>query len=363
MMPKPVRLLFKLLVAIAVLVAAGFIYLSFAFDLNAYKAQIEAKASEAMGRPVHIMGDLDWGFSGFKPSVVVNNLRIGAEKNPEATLGQLSIAVPLRDLIDGRLLQGQLHGQVDLALDDLVYEGQALGDITAPVVMRDGGLSIKPLVVKLPQDGVLEADVTYDKKRLNVDAKAENVDYALIIPGAAGGDIAGTLTLTGTGTTIDDVLTGLNGTVNMRGGAGKLSGDALSIWADDVLSNIMTGRKRHTDVTCMLLKGNIKNGVLAPQQAVLDTEDVLVRAKGSIDLGRQRLKLLVTPTPRKPALISLATPVRVEGVWDNPSVTPDKRAVMEKLGGLVLGAVAPPAALLSFAKPGSSSSPCDAAAK
>lgn len=357
----PVKLVLKLLVVVFILAVAGFIYIAATLDLNPYKAQIEQQATEAVGKPVHITGDLDWGISWFRPSVMLHDIVVGSLKNPEATLGKLAVTVPIGDLISGGLAKGDLPGKVDLALDDLVYAGQEIGDITAPVRFGADGLSINPLTVKLPKDGKLEADVDYQGAKLTVTAKAENIDYSLIIPGATGGDLGGTLDLNANGAAIDDVLAGMNGKIVLRGGKGRLSGNAISLWASDLLSKVMTGGgKDYTDVACLLLNGDIRNGVLTPSQAVLDTDDVIVGAKGKIDLRKQKLHLLVTPAPKNASLVSLATPLNVDGAWDNPSVTPDKRAVLEKVGGLVLGAVAPPAALLSFGSMGDKSSPCAA---
>lgn len=358
----PVKLVVKVAFILVAMLIAGFIYIALTLDLNPYKPQIEQQASEAMGRPVRIMGDLDWGISWFRPSIVLNKIIVGNAAQPEATLGKLSFTVPLSELIAGNISAEALPGKIDLVLKDLVYEGQEIGNITAPVRFNAEGLSIVPLTIDLPHDGTLKADVAYHGNKLTVSAKAEDIDYALIIPGASGGNLGGTLDLDGVGATIDDVLTGLNGKVALSGGEGRLSGDAISLWASDLLSRVMTGTKKHTDVTCLLLKGDIRRGIFTPAQAVLDTDSVLVRATGSIDLGRQRLKLLVTPSPKDAALISLATPLNVEGSWDNPSVKPDKRAMLEKVGGLMLSVVVPPAALLSFAQKGDNSSPCTAAA-
>ncbi len=357
----PVKLAVKIALVVGVLLVAGLIWLSIAVDLNAYKPQIEEQATAAMGKPVTVGGDINWGISWLRPSLDINDIRIGAGKTSATTVGRVSVVVPLLDLISGGVAQWGIPAQMKLALEALVYEGQVIGDITAPVSYRGGNLSIDPLTVKLPHDGEISAVVHYQDNQLSVDAVIDDVDYALIIPGASGGDIGGTLKLQGRGTTVDAVLTGLNGEVALAGGKGKLSGDAISLWASDVLSKILTGTQSHTNVTCLLLDGSIRNGVLTPSQAVLDTESVLVRATGRIDLGRQRLQLLVTPSPKDPALLSLATPVNVTGAWDNPSVTPDKRAVLEKVGGLVLGAVAPPAALLAFGSTGDKSSPCKGA--
>lgn len=354
----PVRLAFKLGLIVLVLLLALFAYIALTLDLNPYKPKIEQQASEAVGKPVRITGDLDWGLSWLRPSVVAHDVVVGPVEKPEATMGRLALTVPLSDLMNGSMVKGDLPGRVDLALEKLAYAGQLIGDVTAPVRFGANGLSISPLTVDLPEDGQLVADVDYQGTQLTVTAKAQDVDYGLIIPGATGGDLGGTLELTGKGATIQAVLASLDGEIALRGGKGRLSGDAISLWASDLLSKVMTGTKKHTDVACLLLDGAIRNGVLTPSRAVLDTDDVLVTAKGRIDLVRQRLRLLVTPSPKDAALISLATPLNVEGAWDDPAVTPDKRAVLEKVGGLMLGAVAPPAALLAFGKTGDKSSPC-----
>lgn len=341
---------------VTVFLAMALVVLLRSFDLNAHKPKLEAKASEVAGQPVRILGDARLGFRGLMPSLVLEQLRVGPERAPEATVGTVKAAVPLTAL--RALTAGRLPERLDLTLEKLTVKGRDLGDITAPVRFTGDNLRIDPLQADLPRGGELRAVIDYTARKLTATAEVKNIDYALIIPGASGGDIHGNLSLTGQGRTVDAILAELDGKVDLYGGSGTLSGDALTLWADDLLSAVLTGASEKTDVACMLLSGRIRNGVLVPSQALLDTARVQVKAKGQVDLRRQTLNLVVTPAPKQTALLSLATPLRVKGPWDAPQVAADGRAVVEKVGGMLLGAVAPPAALLPFVKKGAGDSPC-----
>jgi uncharacterized protein involved in outer membrane biogenesis len=357
-MNGPLRWLWRGLLLLAVLLAGGLVALRLAFDLNDYRAEIERRATEVAGKPVRILGDLGWGL-GLMPTIAISDVEVGAEAAPDARLGGIRVGVPLSAILSGDLFSGGMPGRLHISVDNLRLKDRALGDFTAPVRLGRRAFSVDPLEGDLPEGGEITAVVTYADNALKADAEVSGVDYAMILPGATGGDMSGKLALTGTGATAEDILQGLNGTVSLYGGAGRLSGDAIGLWANDVLSTILTGRQSHTDVTCLAIDGIIKGGVLRPSLAVLDTDSARVSASGRIDLGNQRLNLVVTPAPKEPALVSLATPLRVEGPWSSPGVAPDGRAVIEKAAGLLLGAVAPPAALLSFMDKGdSSASPC-----
>ena len=356
--PKPLRWLLWAVIGLVFFMGVSLVALRVAFDLDNYRADIEARATEIAGKPVRILGDLSWGL-GLTPTITLADVEVGAEKTPDARFGVIRVGVPLATLLSGDLTGGNLPGQLDISIDNLRLQDRALGDFEAPVKIGRNAFSIDPLEGDLPGGGSITAVVAYIDQTLKADAEVSGVDYAMVLPGASGGDMKGKLSLQARGANAEDLLKAMNGTVSLYGGAGRLSGDAIGLWSNDVLSTILTGRRSHTDVGCLVLAGNIKNGVLRPSQAVLDTDSARVSAKGTIDLANQRLNLLVSPAPKETAIVSLATPLRVEGNWSNPNVKPDGRAVVEKAAGLLLGAIAPPAALLSFMERGDdSASPC-----
>lgn len=79
-----------------------------------------------------------------------------------------------------------------------------------------------------------------------------------------------------------------------------------------------------------------------------DTTDTLIVGEGSIDLGEETLDLELRPRPKDRSLLSLRSPLVVDGTFANPGFRPD----MGRLGvrgaiALALGSIAPPAALLA----------------
>lgn len=356
---KSKKILLGALGVLAVLVTVVGVVLS-RVDLNKMKPKIEAQASEAAGKPVRILGDIGWGLDWLVPSVVLQNVQVGAANAPDGSVGEIKIRVPLTALLAGEGPGGHLPSRIYLTLKDLSLHGHKLGDFTAPVHLSGDNLSIDPLEGDLPQGGDLKATLDYTDRVLTAKAEVSDIDYALVMPGASGGAIKGQMSLQGRGDSVDSILRGLDGDVSLYGGAGKLEGDAITMWADDLLSTVLTGSSDATEISCVVVQGKIQNGVLKPSKAVLDTKRVQVSAKGAVDFGAQSLNLLLTPAPKETALLSLATPLRVSGPWSGPDVKPDGRGIAEKAAGMLLGAVAPPAALLGFMKQGSGENPCTA---
>jgi hypothetical protein len=59
------------------------------------------------------------------------------------------------------------------------------------------------------------------------------------------------------------------------------------------------------------------DGVLTPDVLVIDTTEIRICGKGSIDFGEQQISLTVAPTPKRPEFFSLATPIKVQGSFEN----------------------------------------------
>jgi AsmA family protein len=72
---------------------------------------------------------------------------------------------------------------------------------------------------------------------------------------------------------------------------------------------------------------------------LLDTAKVTVQGTGTIDLGSERIALVLTPQPKERSLISLATPIDVGGTLAAPSLSPDRLALAKGAAGAVIGNV------------------------
>ncbi len=64
----------------------------------------------------------------------------------------------------------------------------------------------------------------------------------------------------------------------------------------------------------------IDGGRMTSDAFYLDTSRIRVRGSGGIDLPTGELDLRLSPRPKSRNLLNLATPVRVQGSWDEPNI-------------------------------------------
>ena len=92
---------------------------------------------------------------------------------------------------------------------------------------------------------------------------------------------------------------------------------------------------------------------MTAQNIVMDTQNVMITGKGTINLRTEALDLSVNGQPKKVRLANLKSPVLVRGSLRKPAVTLDTAHVV-KQGAIAgaLAAIAPLAAVLAFVDPG-----------
>ena len=110
------------------------------------------------------------------------------------------------------------------------------------------------------------------------------------------------------------------------------------------------------------MEGNFKAGVLRPRSAVVDNRDSRIDIDGRISLADETLDLRLVAKPKDFSLLTLRSPVRLQGTLADPRVALEGKALGGKaIAAIALGALAPPAALLAFIDPGEDLPPvsCD----
>ena len=79
-----------------------------------------------------------------------------------------------------------------------------------------------------------------------------------------------------------------------------------------------------------------------------------ISCAGRVDFREERYKLRLKADSKRPSLVALRGPVRIEGTFKHPRVAPEAGPVVARVAAAVaLGALlTPPAALLALADPG-----------
>lgn len=233
-----------------------------------------------------------------------------------------------------------------------------LDDMDATLALEAGLLTLQPLDFGVA-GGTIRSNVRMDARadaiQTRLDANLRGLHLGRLFPdsalaeealGAIGGEVA----LTGSGNSIARMLASADGQVMAGMGEGQVSNLILELAGIDIfeaLRFLLTG-DRLVPIRCAFADFAVDDGVMQARALAFDTSDTLIIGEGSIDLGEETLDLELRPRPKDRSLLSLRSPLVIDGTFADPGFRPD----MGRLGvrgaiALALGSIAPPAALLA----------------
>lgn len=348
MKPRTKKILLGL-AAIIILANIASRVISFGF----LQQTIEKKASEASGYDISISPEIHLGMKGIKPSFVLNDL---SAKNPKSGMK-----------IEAKVLEGAIPLSAkpdffDLSVEKLVVDGRELGDYQIPLKRVGDGIDISNLTGQL-YDARLKGPFSYHDGKLAASINVTDLDYKEFAKGMKSGKVNVDIDVKGHGENANALIRSLNGSALLSGGEGSMTGDAVNLWASNLIMTMLSTVKGGSDtkILCTIADFKIENGIARSKAIIVDTEHVAIFGRGQIDLAAGRMDMVFTPKPKEENILSLATPIRVAGPIENPRVAPDTGGAIKKFGGLFLSAINPAMALLPmFEKGNDIQRPCAA---
>jgi uncharacterized protein involved in outer membrane biogenesis len=130
--------------------------------------------------------------------------------------------------------------------------------------------------------------------------------------------------------------------------------ELLGINASAGLLRLLSGDQSKSEIRCAVADFDVAGGIARARTFVIDTDVVLARGSGSIDLGAETLNLKIDGDSKKPRLLRLWTPIYVRARWPRPAYrrsTPAGRRSGRSDGHARRGGQ-PVAALFAFVDPG-----------
>lgn len=235
--------------------------------------------------------------------------------------------LPLDDMDAHLLLEG---GQ--LRLDPLDF-GVAGGDIRSTIRMDARGSPIRT-----------RADIA--ARGLNLGPMLPDVKLAQDAIGKLGGDVK----LAGNGNSIAAMLGSSDGTAVVGMGKGRISNLVMELAGLDIaeaLKFLVEGDRR-IPIRCAFGDFAVADGLMTANALAFDTTDTIIVGEGTISLKDETLRLKLRPRPKDRSILALRSPLLVEGTFKQPRFHPDyARVGLRGAIALVLGNIAPPAALLA----------------
>lgn len=161
------------------------------------------------------------------------------------------------------------------------------------------------------------------------------------------GVLSAKLDVRGAGNSTADILGSLNGPVDLSlrdGTLSHLATEAIGLDVAQALGVLIRG-DHPLPLRCARFDMQARDGVLEPRLAVIDNRDSTVRINGNVNLREESLALRLVAQPKDWSLISLRTPITVNGTLGKPDVGIEGRRLAGRvLGAVALGAAAGPAA-------------------
>ncbi len=169
------------------------------------------------------------------------------------------------------------------------------------------------------------------------------------------GTVYGKADLKGHGTSVGDLLGSSNGKIVLAADGGRVSDLLVQLLEIDVAraAMLLGTRKQQVDLRCAVGDIDVKDGVARPASFVVDTTETIVKVDGSLDFSRERFDVVVRGRGKSPSLLTLKTPIVLEGPLKKPSVHPKAGPIVAQVGAAAaLAAVSGPLAIVPFVDPG-----------
>jgi len=263
-----------------------------------------------------------------------------AAKAPTGELVFSDDALPLDGL-------KKANGDIELTVNRLITRKLTFEKVKVLAKLQDGVLSVKP-EVGIAGGAVgasIDIDVTKKPTAMTVDVDAKKVSIGTLTKLMRGYETSKGLAsdlqmkLRGQGDSVRTLMAGLSGDIRLVIGEGRLNNDVLDRVGADLLSQIIgvavpsDEKDGTTAFNCGVVRFAINDGdAMADQTLVVETEKVLLKGGGLIDLKTEELDVGAVLGARKGIRIgsgTLSSLVRVRGTLAQPELATDLKGVVK----------------------------------
>jgi len=231
-------------------------------------------------------------------------------------------------------------------------------DFHMHVVIQDGHLIITPLDFGVATGNIkslLEFDTKNQPVKSKIETKIHHVQLGEIlrrfkITDKSAGLIEGQGIYWFKGNSVAEMLASADGGLLMLMTGGRLDDFLVELAGLDIGEALVAlfDEDDDTQINCAFVDFPIKDGIISMDTFVVDTQDTVFLGKGSIDLNREQLNLIIDPKPKDLSLFSARAPLHIKGSFKEPTFTPGASAILRGTVSLALLPSAPIVSLYSL---------------
>jgi uncharacterized protein involved in outer membrane biogenesis len=246
-------------------------------------------------------------------------------ERPDSKLSpeEASLANLVRDQL--REISENYDLRIDFRVDELRSSGRFLGESTASARLENDELFLD-LEVRLeggdvsasyqsqPQDGNYENALAIHIERLPYGGFLR-----LLNPEAeARGEIFLDTRLVSRAAHEEKLVENMTGHLDLVLIPEDINAAFLDLWASNLIFALLPGSNdSRKKMNCMVARFDVVNGVMQSKNTFLDSTEIIVRARGDIDLAQRQLDLWLAPQAKTEKFLSIQAPIMVTGSFDD----------------------------------------------
>ena len=256
----------------------------------------------------------------------------------------------------------QINGEVDYDADAIRSRDFPLRGLSTHISVQGGVMRLNQLAFSFSAgklSGMLSIDARKDVPVTSVDARVSDIHIEHFIKNAEkplSGVVEARAQLQGSGNSVHKAASSANGVFTAVVPQGSMK-KSLAEWAGvNVLSALglsLAGDQSGTALHCAVMNFGARDGMLASQQIVLDTDPTRIDGHGTVNLKDETVNITLQGKPKHFQFLHLNAPITMSGKLESPGLGVDsKPAIVQGAIGAGLGLLSPFAAILAFIDPG-----------
>jgi len=258
---------------------------------------------------------------------------------------------------DGRLFSAEpwpvewlkdVNGDITWPIGTLVRGGASATDVAFSLGIKNGAATLKYVKARIA-GGSIQGSGTLkpvkDSPVLAVKMAASGIEAAPLLSMMGLEDVLTvsrvnmTMDVNGPGTSLRNLMAGLNGTAGFATGSGQVRNSFARLLLGSLFGLLTPFGGDASHISCIAGHFDIKQGIATTRGTVIDTPGATVVGAGNIDLRNERIDMRVDPKSKNVSLSALAVPVRVTGPLASPNVIPDPVATVGNTVNFATGTV------------------------
>ncbi len=276
------------------------------------------------------------------------------EKEAAEKKEEVSAIEELLYYIDQSLLD-KYSGRFSLEVEEVVSGEEFFGKGVFGIEQQEGEIRFHPFQVQLPT-GTIDIDLSLkpavEARKYSIDIDIDGVDYGFV--GRWLKDTANTsgildmrASIVSESRSYKNIIENGSGSVSAVIQPANSQAWVVDLWAVNfikyLIQIILDGE--NSTLNCLAGRFNLHKGILSQEDILIDTTRVQVKGDLTVNFNTRRITGKLSPYPKKPQFLNLATPVVIDGKISDFNVGLDPK---DMVGTLVKMGVSPLTSLVKM---------------